>query len=95
MPTSPAQLILTITPDGQMLVSARTADGTQTPPRAIAIDQDNRLGAFVADMQALARRQLATIESPTIGRTGDGDPAIAVEAAHGEDVRQRCHAVAT
>ena len=54
MPTSPAQLILTITPDGQMLVSARTADGTQSPPRGISVGQDNRLGLFVADMQAIA-----------------------------------------
>ena len=66
-PSAQAQLILTITPDGQMLVSARAADGTLTPSRKIAVDRDWRLGAFVAKMQALARQQLAPVESATIG----------------------------
>ena len=58
-PAAPAQLILTIMPDGRLLVSARSADGAVSPPRTIAIDQDHRLVAFVADAQAFARGQLA------------------------------------
>ena len=97
--TTSAQLIITIALDRDskitLWVSARNADGTQAPPQKVAVDQDRRLADFVATMQAFARQQLAPIESPAIGRTGDGNPAIAVEAAHGEDVRQRCHAAAT
>ena len=70
-----------------MLVSLRAADGTQSPPRTISVDQDGRLGAFVAAVQAIAGQQLAPIKSSAIGRTGDGDPAIAVDAVHGEHGR--------
>ena len=51
MPTS--TLVLTIAPDHDgkttLWVSLRDADGTQSPPRAIPVDQDWRLGAFVAN----------------------------------------------
>lgn len=100
MPTPPAQaqLILTIMPDGTMLVSLRQAGGAQSPARAVAVDQDGRLGAFVAEMQTLARQQLAALESPGVRAAArpDGDPAIAIDAADGEQVRQRsCHGRAT
>ena len=87
MPAS--TLILTIAPgrngEATMSVSFRNADGTQTPPREVVLD--NRLAGFIANMQAFARAKLATLESPPQGRAEDGDPAIAVEAAHGEQVR--------
>ena len=89
-PASPAQLILTIAPerDGtcSMWVAFRLADGTASPPRRISIDQDNRLGAFAAAMQEFAGRQLASVKSQAVGRTGDGGPAVA-DAAHGKQVR--------
>jgi hypothetical protein len=97
MPTH--QLILTIAPerDGKVAlwVSLGGADGTRAPPRKIAVDLDRRLGGFVTALEAFARQQLAPVESPAIGGAPDGEPSIAVEAAHGEDVRQRCHAAAT
>ena len=80
------QLILTIAPDRDgktaLFVSLRNADGTLTLTRRIPVGLDRRLGAFVVGMQAFARQQLAAIESAAIGRTRDGNPAIAVEAAH-------------
>ena len=86
MPTP--TLTITIAPDrdgkATLLVSARAADGTQTPPRKISVVMDGRPGAFVAAAQALARPQLAPIESSTEGRARDGDPTIAIEATHGE-----------
>jgi hypothetical protein len=89
MPTP--TMILTIAPDRggktAMWVSLRAADGTQAPPQAVAVDQDYRLASFVAAMQAIARQQLTPIESPTIGRAGDGNPAIACDATHGEQGR--------
>ena len=88
---APPQLTITIASDRTLFVSLCDANGTQSSPRMLPGDLDWRLGAFVAAMQAIARQQLAPIESPAKGCT----PAIAVEAAHGEDVRQRCHAAAT
>ncbi len=84
-PPAQAQLILTIMPDGSMQVSLRRADGTQSPPRAVAVDQDGRLGAFVTEMQALARQHLASVESPAMRHAArpDGEPSIA-DAADGE-----------
>ena len=91
-------LILTIALDRDskitLWVSARNADGTQTPPQKVAVDQDRRLADFVDTVQAI-RRELAPIESAPQGRTPDGDPVIAVDAARGEQVRQRCHAAAS
>ena len=85
MPHSPAQLVLTITPDGHMLVSVRAADGTQSPPQRLSVDLDYRLAAFVANMQALARQHLASVESPAMRHAArpDGEPSIA-DAADGE-----------
>ena len=81
MPTP--QLINTIAPD-TMLVSVRRADGTQVgSPRTISVDLDGRLAGFVADMQELARRQLAPLKPSAIGRTNDSDPTAA-NVAHGE-----------
>ena len=80
---STPQLVLTITLDGRLLVSARAADGAVSPTRTIAVDQDNRLAGFVADMQELARRQLAPLKPSAIGRTNDSDPTAA-NVAHGE-----------
>jgi hypothetical protein len=92
MPTLPAQaqIILTITPDGTLFVSLRHANGTQSPLRAIPVDQDRRLGVFVADMQALARQKLAAIESAGVRPAArrDGEPAIA-DTVDGKQVRQR------
>jgi hypothetical protein len=86
-PTAPAQLAITIVPDrdgkATILVSLRGADGTQ-PPRKLVVDLNGRLGAFVAAAQALVRPQLTPIESPTQRGARGGDPAIAVEAAHGK-----------
>ena len=59
-------LILTITPDGRLFVSLRQADGAQSPPRTVAVDQDGRLGVFVANMQTLARQHLAAVKSPGV-----------------------------
>jgi hypothetical protein len=82
------QLILTIAPDRDskisLWVSARNADGTQTPPQKVAVDQDRRLGGFVAAVQAIARRELAALKASAERRPGDRDPTIAIEAAHGE-----------
>ena len=50
-------------------------------------DLDWRLGAFVAAMQAIARQQLAALKASAERRPGDRDPAIAVDAAHGEHGR--------
>ena len=92
MPTppsaAPAQLILTVAPDGRTIfVSARGADGRQSPSRAIAVDQDGRLGAFVANVRAIAQQHLASVESSMrLAVRRDGDPAIA-DAAHGEHGR--------
>lgn len=47
---------------------------------------NDRLAGFAASAQAFARQQLAAIESPAEGRAGDGDPAIAIEAADGKQV---------
>ena len=73
----PAQLILTVTPDGHILVSLRADDGTLTPPRAIAVDQDLAAPCFrghhAGDRSAEARDD----RIPTIGRARDGEPAIA------------------
>jgi hypothetical protein len=72
-------LTLTVAPDrdgkATLLVSLRNADGTQGPSRKLFVDLDGRLAGFIAAAQAIARRQLAAIESPAEGRTGDGDPA--------------------
>ena len=88
MPTP--RLVLTIAPERNgkttLLVSLRNADGTASLPRAISVDHDGRLGAFVAAVQAIVGQQLASIKSSAIGRTGDGDPAIA-DTTHGEQVR--------
>ena len=85
-----AQLILTIAPDRAgkvaMWVSLRGADGTPAGP-AREIVLDNRLAGFVADMQALARAKLAALKASAERRPGDRDPAIAVDAAHGEHGR--------
>jgi hypothetical protein len=89
-PPAPAQLVLTIMPDGSMLVSLRYADGTQAPARTIAVDLDWRLAAFVASAQAFARQHLAAVKSPSVRPTArpDGDPTIA-DAADGEQIGQR------
>lgn len=87
MPTP--QLIITIAPgrNGKttMWVSWRGADGAPAGP-AREVILDNRLAGFVADMQALARAKLAAVKAAAERRPGDGDPAIAVEATHGEQV---------
>ena len=93
-------LTITVAPDRNgrraiLWVSLRDADGTQAPPRKISVDMDSRLAGFIAAMQAIARQQLAPIEATAERRTEDGDPVIAVDAAHSEQVRQRCHAAAT
>ena len=77
-------------PDGSMQVSLRRADSTQSPPRTVAIDQDWRLGAFVAEMQALARQKLAALESAGVRPAArrDGEPLIA-DAADSEQIGQR------
>ena len=80
-------LVLTIAPGGSILVSLRNADGTIGPSREVPLDQGGRLAAFVTAMQALAGQQLAPIEAAAEGRAGDGDPAIAVDAVHGEHGR--------
>jgi len=88
MSTPAPQLILTFTPSGTMLVSLRDAnDAALVPPRPIPVNLDYRLAAFAADMQALARLKLTSIESAAQARAGDGDPAIAVDAVHGEHGR--------
>ena len=92
MPTS--TLVLTIAPDHDgkttLWVSLRDADGTPSPPRAIPVDQDWRLGAFVANVQTIARQHLAAIESAGVRPAArrDGKPAIA-DAADGKQVWQR------
>ena len=83
-------LTVTIAPDrngrcATMWVSLHGVEGA--PTWKISVDMDGRLAGFIADMQTIARRQLAALESPAEMRTGDGDPAIAVDAAHGEQVR--------
>ena len=75
-------------------MSLHDSCGAQGPPRQISVDLDNRIAAFVA-VQAIAEQQVAPIKASAAGCAGDSDPAIAVEAAHGEDVRQRCHAAAS
>ena len=62
-------LIITIAPDRDgkttMSVSFCGADGPQMPARAGSrVVLNDRLAAFVADMQALARQKLATLERP-------------------------------
>lgn len=81
-------LILTIAPDGHTLsVTLRQENGTLAgPPRVIAVNSNYRLAAFVAAVQEIAGQQFASVKAPAIGRTGDGDPAIA-DATHGEQVR--------
>ena len=92
MPTPPAQaqLVLAIMPDGSMSVSLRHADGTQSPPRAIPVDQDRRLGVFVANVRTLARQHLAAVKSPGVRPTArpDGEPTIA-DTGDGKQVRQQ------
>ena len=90
MPTAPPQLVITIAPDRDgthsILVSLRNANGAQSPPRRISVDYlGGRLGAFVGAAQALARQQVAPIESPAA--RPDGDPAIASNATDGEQGR--------
>lgn len=60
-------LIITIAPDRDgkttMSVSFCGADGAPAGPAREVVLND-RLAAFVADMQALARQKLATLERP-------------------------------
>ena len=88
MPTAPPQLVITIAPDRDgthaIWVSLRGADGAQSPPRRISVDYlGGRLAAFVDAAQALARNRSRRSKP----RPPDGDPAIAVHATHGEQVR--------
>ena len=86
-------LTLTIVPDSggkaAMWVSVRDADGTQGPARKISIDPNDKLAGFVAAMQAIARLKLTPVESSTVSCAGDGDPAVAVEPANREQIRQQ------
>ena len=56
----------------------------------IPVDQDGRLGAFVADMQTIARQHLASVKSAGVRPTArrDGEPAIA-DTADGGQIGQR------
>ena len=83
-----ATLVLTTGPNGHtILVTMRNTNGTLGPARKIPVDQGGRLAAFVAAIEAIARQQLAPIEPSAVGRAGDGDPSIAVDAVHGEHGR--------
>ena len=92
MPT--ATLVLTIAPDRDgkttLWVSLRNTNGTLSPPLMIPVDQDGRLGAFVADMQTIARQHLASVKSAGVRPTArrDGEPAIA-DTADGGQIGQR------
>jgi hypothetical protein len=59
---STSSLIITIAPDRDgkhaISVSLRNADGTVGPPQRISVDQDHRIAAFVAAMQAIAGQQV-------------------------------------
>jgi hypothetical protein len=90
-----ATLILTITPDRSVLVSLRHADGASSPVGVIPADLDWRLAGFVADMHALAQEKLAALKATAVAGAADDDPAIAVHAARGEQVRWRCHHATT
>ena len=76
----------TIAPDA-VYVALRDAGGTVGPFTRIAADLHWKVAAYIATAQAFARQQLVAVKPPAEGRPGDGDPAIAIEAAQGEDVR--------
>jgi hypothetical protein len=75
--------ILTIAPDRGGKVAMR--HGRHAEPASDDLCRPGREAwRFVAVVQAIAGQQVAPIKSSAIGRTGDGDLAIAVDVAHGE-----------
>jgi hypothetical protein len=86
MPTPTVTLL--IAPDGRVRVSLHGSDGAQVgPPREIDAHLDGRLADFVAAVQEIAQEKLASLKAPAVGGTADGDPAVAVDDAHCEQVR--------
>jgi hypothetical protein len=81
-------MTLLIAPDGRVRVSLHDSNDAQMgPPREIAANLDWRLADFVNAVQAIAGQKLAALKATTVERTTDGDPTIAVDGAHGEQVR--------
>ena len=83
-PTSP--LSITLIPERDGTTSVIVSMGDTSFPKVTA-SLDWRLAGFVADLQALARAKLLAVKAPAITGAADDNPAIAVDGAHGEQVR--------